>query len=210
MRALEAGRKAALVTVECQNSQTNPVSGGPANHAALAEASRQREIIAHIAALAAACRELGLPVIHNRVVHRPDWLGTGVNSRLLGANRKHHKLIVGTPDVELNPGLGIAETDFVIDRLTGLTPFHGTSLDQTLRNCRIDTIIVCGVSTNLGIPGAVIEAVNHGYWVVVAEDCTAGTSPEAHQYMMTSLIPILADIAPSTEIAAELRDKASA
>jgi nicotinamidase-related amidase len=68
----------------------------------------------------------------------------------------------------------------------------------------VRTLIVTGVSTNLGVPGAVIEAVNRGYSVIVAEDCTAGVWPEAHTFVVEQLLPPLAVIASSDEIISAL------
>ena len=200
MRELELGKKVALLTIECQNSQTDSTMAGSPNHAILALECERRQIVLNIRELSKTCRALGMPVIHNRVVHRPDWKGSGVNSRLLGSNRKHKKLIAGTLAVELNPGLGCDEEDFIVDRITGVTAFYGTGLDQILRNCGIETVIICGVSTNLGIPGATIEAVNRGYWVIIPEDCTAGTSQEIHDFTLGKMLPLLANVTSSGKL----------
>jgi nicotinamidase-related amidase len=66
-----------------------------------------------------------------------------------------------------------------------VTAFYGTPLDQLLRNCGVRTVVLTGVSTNLGIPGSAIEAVNRGYSVVIPEDCTAGVWPEAHDFVIS-------------------------
>ena len=62
-------------------------------------------------------------------------------------------------------------------RAHGMAPFTGTTLDATLRGYGIDTVVLSGVSTNIALFGAAIEAVGLGYSVVLAEDCTAGRHP---------------------------------
>ena len=42
------------------------------------------------------------------------------------------------------------------------------------RECGVQTVVATGVSLNVGIPGVVIEALNHGYHVVLVTDCVAG------------------------------------
>jgi len=42
----------------------------------------------------------------------------------------------------------------------------------------VDTVIATGVSLNVGIHGLVIEAINHGYHVVLVTDCVGGYPPE--------------------------------
>ena len=203
VRGLEDAGAVALLTIEFQNGATNPDVGG---HDGLPGQCEQRDTIAHLAVLAAACRAMSIPVFHSTLAHRPDWAGSNVNSSLLGANRKRRKMVAGTAEVELNPALGAQPEDFVLERMHGITPFYGSALDQLLRNCGVRTLIVAGVSTNLGIPGACIEAVNRGYSVVVAEDCTAGVWPEAHQFVVESLLPPIAVVASSGEIVASLAD----
>ena len=72
-----------------------------------------------------------------------------------------------------------------------MSPFAGTDLDATLRRRGIDTVVVAGVSLNVGITGLAIEAVNHGYKVLVASDAVIGV-PIAYgdDVLRNSLAPI--------------------
>ncbi len=57
--------------------------------------------------------------------------------------------------------------------------FHGTELDLQLRRRGIDTIILCGISTNIGVETTAREAYQHGYNQIIAIDaCTAMTEEE--------------------------------
>jgi biuret amidohydrolase len=67
-----------------------------------------------------------------------------------------------------------APTDFEIARLHGMSPFTDTGLDSLLRSRNIRTVIVTGVSVNLGVFGTAIEAVNRGYQVIIPKDAVAG------------------------------------
>jgi nicotinamidase-related amidase len=68
----------------------------------------------------------------------------------------------------------------------------------------IDTIVLCGVSTNIALQGAATEAVALGYSVVLAEDCTAGGTAETHRVQVTMHLPLLATISESASIARSL------
>ena len=46
-----------------------------------------------------------------------------------------------------------------------------------LRSAGIRTVVLTGVSVNIAITGAAIEAVNRGYTVVIPTDCVAGFPP---------------------------------
>jgi nicotinamidase-related amidase len=202
MRGLQDIGAVALLTIECQNGATNPDYSG---HEGLPGQCAERGIMARIAGLSAVCRDRSIPVFHSKLVHRDDWKGSNLNSPLLGSNRKRRKMIAGQADSDLHPALGAEPVDFVLERTHGVTSFYGSALDQLLRNCGVRTLIVTGVSTNLGVPGAVIEAVNRGYSVIVAEDCTAGVWREAHTFVVEHLLPPLAVIASSDEIVSALQ-----
>ena len=85
-----------------------------------------------------------------------------------------------------------------------MAPFTGTTLDATLRGYGIDTVVLSGVSTNIALPGAATEAVALGYSVVLAEDCTAGATPETHQMQVTMHLPLLATITDAESVIASL------
>jgi nicotinamidase-related amidase len=82
----------------------------------------------------------------------------------------------------------------------GMSPFAGTSLDVTLRAEGIRTIVATGVSVNVGIFGLVIEAVNHGYRVVIATDCVTGMPAEYAEAVLKNSLTLLATLRTSREI----------
>jgi len=55
-----------------------------------------------------------------------------------------------------------------------------------------------------GAPLGATEAVALGYSVVLAEDCTAGATPETHQMQITEHLPLLATITTAGSVIASL------
>ena len=85
----------------------------------------------------------------------------------------------GAVDVgDIVAGLAPQDGDVVVCREHGMTGFYESGLDAYLRNTGVDTVILTGVSVNIGVMGTAIEAVNRGYTVVVPTDCVAGDPPE--------------------------------
>ena len=84
-------------------------------------------------------------------------------------------------------------SDIICNRHHGVSPFAGTDLDAILGRHGIDTLVVAGVSLNVGITGLAIEAVNYGYRVLVARDAVIGV-PVAYgdEVLRNSLAPIAA------------------
>ena len=68
-------------------------------------------------------------------------------------------------------------SDYLSVRQSGLGMWYGSNLDATLRNLRVETIVLTGVSTNIALFGGAVGAVDRGYKAVLAEDASAGAAP---------------------------------
>jgi nicotinamidase-related amidase len=99
------------------------------------------------------------------------------------------------------PELPVAESDLVLPRLHGLSPFQGTELDFVLRNQGVRTIVCTGVSVNVAITNLALDAVNAGYQAVIPRDAVAGFPAE---YVEMVFQHTLGAVATLTETAAVL------
>ena len=72
----------------------------------------------------------------------------------------------------------VAESDLIVPRLHGLSPFQGTELDSLLRNLGVTTVVGVGVSVNVAITNLAFDAVNAAYQVVLPRDAVAGFPDE--------------------------------
>lgn len=202
IKGLDRGQRPALIISECQNGMTNPDFGG--NQRLCGHAER-RGIIQKIAALARVCREIRVPVVHCTIVPRPGFEGLDPTCVLMASLRKGGKLFKGSPDAEIHPQLSPEPEDFVVERIHGVSAFHGTELESILRGVKVDTIVLTGVSTNIALPGISTEAVNRGFNVVLPEDCTAGGTTETHEMQIEYHLPLLASVTTSERVTEALR-----
>jgi nicotinamidase-related amidase len=201
VRGLDSGRRAALVVNEMQNAIANPAYVVTP----LAGQVTARGIVARINTLTAAFRAAGRPVIFAVIAARtPDWDGFLVNCALAARIKRTGQLVVGTPGGAIHDDLVVEPSDVVSHRAHGMAPFTGTTLDATLRGYGIDTVVLGGVSTNIALPGAATEAVALGYSVVLAEDCTAGATPQTHQMQVGMHLPLLATVTDAASVIASL------
>ena len=136
-------------------------------------------------------------------------MGTEATSLLLASLVKKKLVVSGQKEAEIHPDLTPQEGDVVLNRVHGLTPFHGTELEWVLRAEGVTTVIVTGVSTNIGVPGACLEATNRAFTAVVPEDCIAGSSTEIHDFQVTHTLPLLATVTTSDEVASVLRNRSA-
>jgi nicotinamidase-related amidase len=194
LTTLVAPGHTALVTQECQNG----VIGEPAALPQLAAAARVR-MIPNAARLAAAARQVGVPVVHCVAARRPDGKGSNTNARLfMGVLKTPVPLTPGTPAVEVIPEIGVAESDVVLTRLHGLGPMGGTDLDAVLRNLGVTTVVGIGVSLNVGMVDFAFDAVNAGYQMVMPRDAVAGLPEDYAEAVLDNTLSLVATL-PSTD-----------
>ena len=78
--------------------------------------------------------------------------------------------------------------------------FHGTELDLQLRRRGIQTIVLGGVATNIGVESTARQAWEHGYAIILAEDATSGQSVEMHDFAIKKIFPRISKIAKAADI----------
>ena len=78
--------------------------------------------------------------------------------------------------------------------------FYGTELDLQLRRRGIQTIVLGGIATNIGVESTARQAWENGYAVVFAEDATSGMSAEMHEFAVKNIFPRLGRIMKAREI----------
>lgn len=188
----------ALLMMECQKG----VLEASGKFAALAERVAEKGTIGAIARVLAAARASGRTVVHCLAVAREDGGGKVANAPLL--RMSVGGLTIGTTRAEVVDRLTPAASDFVVARLHGVSPFHGTELDAILRSRGITTIIATGVSVNVGVTGLVIEAVNHGYEVVLPTDAVAGVPAEYETAQIRGGLRMLARLTTADEVCAAI------
>ena len=135
-----------------------------------------------------AARASDLLVVHTREGHRPDLadappikLGRGPLSKRIGdAGPMGRILVRGEPGHDIVPALAPIAGEPVIDK-PGKGAFYQTDLDLVLRNREIDTLVVCGVTTEVCVHTTIREANDRGYRCVALGDGCASYFPEFHR-----------------------------
>ncbi|MFD0697878.1 hydrolase [Paenibacillus sp. GCM10027628] len=83
--------------------------------------------------------------------------------------------------------------------------FYGTDLDLQLRRRGIDTIVLCGISTSIGVDTTAREAFQHGYHQVFVEEAMTAMAKEEHDYVVSSIFPKIGKIRTTDEVVAALQ-----
>jgi len=187
-----------LILQECQKG----VIGETSNLPELAEAARA-EMIPNLTRLADAARAAGVRVVHATAAHPEDMWGANTNARVfLGVRRSPVKLLHGSVAAEPIDEVGPEPGDIVLARQHGLSPFEGTELDSLLRNERIRTVVLVGVSLNVAILNVTFDAVNRSYEVVIPRDAVVATPAEYGEQVFRHTLGYVATLTTTDDVLA--------
>ena len=174
----------ALVIIDMQRDFLEPGGFGAAlgNDVSLLKAA-----VEPCAAVLAAARRAGILVIHTREGHRPDLTDAppmkverGDPAMRIGAPGPMGRILIrGEPGHDIIPELYPAAGEPVIDK-PGKGAFYQTDLELMLKNRGIETLLVCGVTTEVCVNTTVREANDRGFRCIVLSDCCASYFPEFH------------------------------
>jgi biuret amidohydrolase len=162
----------------------------------------------------AAFRRHGALVIHTREGHRPDLTCApphkvlrGDPATRIGAPGPMGRILVrGEPGHDIIPELYPIAGEPVIDK-PGKGAFYQTDLDLMLRNRGVNTLLVCGVTTEVCVNTTIREANDRGYRCIALSDCCASYFPEFHDMglkMIKAQGGIFGSVAPSSAVLAAM------
>lgn len=157
-------------------------------------------IVARAGQLAAAFRQVRAPVVLVTVGNAPDGKDA----------------LAPTPDTPPPPGHRGPDWSTVV---AGLDPqptdlrimkrqwgaFYGTELDLQLRRRGIRTIVLAGISTNVGVESTARDAFERGYDQVFVTDAMGSPSAQAHANTLKHTFPRLGRLRTADEVLAALR-----
>jgi ureidoacrylate peracid hydrolase len=101
-------------------------------------------------------------------------------------------------------GVAPSESDHVISKAR-YSAFRDTQLDALLRASRIETLVVCGATTDVCVDTTVRDAFMLDYSVVVLSDCCGASTPDRHRHALDVLDHFFARVHPSDEVLAALQ-----
>jgi nicotinamidase-related amidase len=145
-------------------------------------------VVPRLMALLAAARAANIAIIHTREGHRTDLadappakIARGAPNLRIGDMAAMGRILVrGEDGHDIIPELYPLPGEPIIDK-PGKGAFYATDLHAILRHRSIDTLIVCGVTTEVCVHTTVREANDRGYRCVVPADCCGSYFPEFHE-----------------------------
>ncbi|MGO4715261.1 hydrolase [Bradyrhizobium sp. 2TAF24] len=154
-------------------------------------------VLANGQALAQRFRAAKAPVVLVNVAFSPDF-GDALK---VPVDRPPQLPAGGFPPGWADLADGLAEPSDIRITKRQWGAFHGTELDLQLRRRGVTTVVLGGISTNIGVESTARAAHEHGYAVVLAEDATASRSAAMHAFAFDNIFPQLGRVVKADDIA---------
>jgi nicotinamidase-related amidase len=192
--------RTALVVVHMQNAICT--SPSPLDFMGHGRATAEDGIIPRIAALLAAFRAKGLPVIYAVAVH-PDEPVAPVYGGFWNALPDLVVNQAGSRDVQVVDELAPADGEPVVQNW----PFdilRQTGVEQWLRDRDVETVVLVGVATGMAVIIAAYQFADRLFNLIVPSDCVTDGNLELHEAIMTGVMPVISLVTTADDVIAHL------
>jgi nicotinamidase-related amidase len=165
---LHAGDRPAVVVVDLSLGFTDPASRLGADFTDEVCATRR---------VLDAARAAGAPAIFTTVALDGSGRDAGLWPQKVPALED---LREGTPWVEIDPRLDRRRDEPIVVK-KGASAFFGTNLSAILATLRVDSVVLCGVTTSGCIRATAIDLMQHGFAAMVPRECVGDRGREPHE-----------------------------
>jgi nicotinamidase-related amidase len=158
-------------------------------------------VVANNKRLIEACRAKGALVVFVRVGHGGARAAPSIKQPV---DQGFGGFEMPAEAYEIAADLAPAPGDLIIDKYNW-GAFFGTNLDIQLRRRGINTLIVSGIVTNIGVDTTMRHAQERNYSQVLAHDACSAFSAEEHEFILKKIAPRLSRVRSTDEIIAALK-----
>lgn len=178
---------------------------------------RMESIVANCVRIMEAARGVGAPIFYAKADHRPDYIDcfTQVTDTDIHGvpwpDPAHPERFMPPPTQgswkgevidELKPQPG----DYVIAKHRW-SAFHQTHLELSLRTRGIDTIVLAGGATEIGIASTAYSARDRDYNLVIVSDACTSANPDCHDMFMRCIFPRIARMRTTSQVIGMMANK---
>ncbi len=186
------GRRPALVVVDVNRGFTDPASPLVCD---------LDDVVGAIARLLEGFRAAGLPVAFTTVAY--DDAGKQAAAVFIDKVPALLTLEAGSRWTEIDPRIAPRDDEPVLTKLWA-SAFHGTPFGSFLTANGCDSLVVTGASTSGCIRATAVDALQHGYRVIVPRDAVGDRNPAAHEANLYDIDTKYGDVVTTTDVLAAL------
>lgn len=154
-----------------------------------------------IAGLLGVARARGVPIVFTTVAYGERELVSA--QAMLKKMPAALEVEPGSRWVDIDPRLGPEGDEPVITKVFP-SAFFGTTLASYLTGAERDSVIVTGASTSGCVRATTVDAVSHGFHVVVPREAVGDRFEDAHRQSLADLDLKYADVVPAADVSAWL------
>ena len=167
-----------------------------------ADVSRAVRTVPNVTEVVSLARRESVPIVFTRSYRRED--GMDSHQRVFDVVPDIHRgdrpiCCAGSEGVEYVDGLEPQPDEYEV-RKQRYDAFHNTRLDSHLRAESVETVLVCGFTSNVCVEGTARGAHERGYNVVVIEDCCNAYTEADHRSAMRTTDLVLGTTATLEEL----------
>ncbi len=194
-------KNAALVVVDVQNDFVSP-NGSAGKRGE--DVSAAMAIMAPLSSLINEARRVGLTIVYIRTTHSewtdtPSWIYRTSQKAGLSTCRE------GTWGAEFYDGIAPLPTERVVVKHR-YSAFINTDLNTVLKARNIQSVLVCGVATNVCVETTARDAYMFDYYVTMIDDCSAAYEAKLHLSTLDNMRRHFGLVASSKDIIETWRD----
>ena len=168
--------------------------------------ARFAPVVQNAALLLAAARAARAMVAYAVADHREDR-GTSAQTlrdtdnrlRPLAPGVPDGPLLTRGPETRIVAALAPRPDEFVVPKHRW-SAFHGTYLETALRTRGVDTLILCGGSTDVGIASTAFAARDLDYNLVIVSDACTSPERDNHDQLMARVFPRMARVRTASQV----------
>jgi ureidoacrylate peracid hydrolase len=192
---------AALIAVDVQNVFVSPEGSASKRGEDVGAAMA---MVPNLLRLIDEARRIGLTIVYIRTTHSewtdtPSWIYRTSQKSGLNICRE------GTWGTEFYEGIVPLPTERVVIKHR-YSAFINTDLNTVLKARNIQSVMVCGVATNVCVETTARDAYMYDYYVTMIEDCSAAYEPKLHLGTLENIRRHFGLVASSNEIIDSWRD----
>ncbi len=130
-----------------------------------------------------ACRKAVIPIIFTRLVFRDDYKDAGLYGERFPEAKKIKGVTAGSWEAEVDERIEPQPDDFIVDK-SRYSSFYNTNLEVILKGLKVDTVILCGLTTEICVDSTARDAFARDYNVVLVKDALAACDLKRHENML--------------------------
>ncbi len=155
----------------------------------------KEEFLLNLNKLLSRAREAKMPVIFTKITPMPPGFESP-SRKYISSKMKFDLSQVPKEmwDLEIKP----RENEIVVNKNTA-SIFVGTNFELMAKNAGIETLIIAGIATEIGVESTARDASNRGFYTVVVSDSSSSMDKEAHLRALTNMTKLF-DVLSTDEV----------